>query len=171
MPASPTPPNDLNTLYIEHHGWLRSWLRRRLASQEDAADLAQDTFIRILLRPPVLACLPQPRAYLASIARGLVIDHWRRQSLEQAVLEALASLPTEYLPSEQERLAAIETLQEIDRLLYDLSPAIRQTFVLSQLEGLGYDEIARRLGISTRTVKRHMVRAFEICLAQLLAEG
>lgn len=46
--------NLLEDLYSGHHGWLRSWLQKRLQCSETAADLAQDTFVRILLKeqPP-----------------------------------------------------------------------------------------------------------------------
>ena len=38
----------VHNLYASHHGWLRNWLRKRLGNTFDAADLAQDTFIRII---------------------------------------------------------------------------------------------------------------------------
>lgn len=44
------PPQSLETLYADHHGWLRGWLGRRLGNSSDAADLAQDTFLRLLRR-------------------------------------------------------------------------------------------------------------------------
>ncbi|WZB75780.1 sigma factor [Achromobacter insuavis] len=48
MTAANLPTSILKTLYAEHHGWLRSWLRRKLGCPEQAADLAQDTFLRVL---------------------------------------------------------------------------------------------------------------------------
>ena len=41
----------LHALYRDHHGWLYGWLRRRLGNAADAADLAQDAFLRLLIRP------------------------------------------------------------------------------------------------------------------------
>ncbi|HYQ55130.1 MAG TPA: sigma factor, partial [Pseudomonas sp.] len=79
-------PHSLQHLYVEHHGWLQSWLRTRLNNAADAADLAHDTFLRILQRRQVPAVL-EPRAYLRTIARGLVIDLWRHRDIEQAWLE------------------------------------------------------------------------------------
>ena len=49
-----------------------------------------------------------------------------------------------------------------------LSDKARRAFLLSQLEGLTYDEIALRLEVSTRTVKRYMALAFEQCLLAML---
>lgn len=153
------------TLYRSNQGWLRDWLRRRLNCSDSAADMAHDTFVRVLLKPEALPHLREPRAYLTTIAKGLLHDHWRRRSLERAWLDALASLPQELAPSPEERLAVLQTLQQIDALLDGLAPKVRTAFVLSQLEGLGYAQIAQRLDVSERTVKRYMAQGFEACLS------
>ena len=67
-------------------------------------------------------------------------------------------------PSVEERMIILETLHRIDAMLDGLVPRVRSAFLLSQLEGLGYSEIALRLNISERTVKRYMVQAFEQCI-------
>ncbi|WP_312932016.1 sigma factor [Pseudomonas sp.] len=59
---------DIQALYVEHHAWLQGWLWRRIGCRSDAADLTQDTFLR-LFRPataPHEPDLRQPRAYLAT---------------------------------------------------------------------------------------------------------
>jgi len=155
----------VQALYTAHHGWLSSWLRRRLGCAHSAADLAQDTFVRVLLRPQALPTLREPRAYLTTLAKGVVSEHWRRQALERAYLEALALMPEALALSPEERLQLLQTLDEIDAMLDGLAPKAREAFVLSQLEGLGYAQIAERLAISERTVKRYMALGFERCLA------
>lgn len=164
-PASVSTSETAHTLYAEHHGWLQSWLRRRLGCAHSAADLAQDTFVRVLLRPQVLPTLREPRAYLTTLAKGVVSEHWRRQALERAYLEALALLPEALALSPEERLELLQTLDAIDAMLDGLAPKAREAFVLSQLEGLTYTQIATRLHISERTVKRYMALGFERCLA------
>ena len=98
---------SLHELYRDHHGWLRGWLRQRLNNSADAADLAQDTFVRVLLARTA-GTLQEPRHYLATIARGLVIDLYRRRSLEQAYLEALALRPEVYAPSAETRALILD---------------------------------------------------------------
>lgn len=159
------PPADpVQTLYTAHHGWLLGLLRRRLNCPHGAADLAHDTFVRVLQRPEVVPDLREPRAYLTTIARGLLHDHWRRRSLEQAWLDTLAALPEDVMLGPEEALAMRETLQQLDDLLGRLAPKAREAFVLSQLQGLGYAQIATRLDVSERTVKRYMAQGFELCL-------
>lgn len=161
---------DLQTLYGNNHGWLQGWLRRRLGNAFDAADLAQDTFVRILVsgRMPDAA---QSRAHLTQIAKGLVIDLHRRRVLEAAYLEALAHLPETLAPSPEERALALEALLLLDAALGGLPAKVRETFMLSQLDGLTYSAIAAQLDISVGAVRKYMLRAALACHAALSPEA
>ncbi|QWA30710.1 sigma-70 family RNA polymerase sigma factor [Pseudomonas sp. RC3H12] len=153
----------LEALYREHSGWLHGWLRQRLNNSADAADLAQDTFIRVLLARTA-DTLKEPRHYLATIARGLTIDLYRRRSLESAYLEALAQQPERYAPSAETHAAILDTLMAIDRMLDGLGSRTRAVFLAVQLDGLSYDKTSERLGVSVSTVRKHLARALMHCL-------
>ncbi|WP_392890527.1 sigma-70 family RNA polymerase sigma factor [Pseudomonas migulae] len=163
--ADPTSNQHIHTLYSEHHGWLQGWLHRKLGNRCDAADLAHDTFLRLLTRQVVKPLGSEPRALLTHIAKGLVIDRWRRQDIERAYLETIAQLPAAEVPSPETRLLILETLMRIEALLRELPAVTRDTFMLSQIEGLTYAQIATRLKVSLITVKRHMRTAFIACLS------
>lgn len=156
---------DVASLYAEHHGWLRHWLRARLGNACDAADLANDTFVRILANRRRQHWGEEPRALLTHIAKGLVIDHWRRAEVERAYLEALAHRPEAEAPSPETRLLVLQTLQRVDALLRAMPARTREIFLLAQLDGLGYAAIAAQLRTLEVTVKRHMRKAFVACLA------
>lgn len=161
--ASPVHAIPLSTLYSEHHGWLYGWLRGKLGNRADAADLAQDTFLRLLGKRDA-APLREPRGYLATIARGLLVDRYRRQALEQAYLEALAQQAEPVSMCAETHAIIIETLLAVDRLLDSLGARTRAIFLLAQIEELSYADISRRLGVSLPTVKKHLVRAYTECL-------
>lgn len=161
-----TASDALAGLYREHHGWLLGWLRRRLDGAHNADDLAQDTFVRLLTSADEVAPR-EPRPYLITIAKRLVIDHGRRTSLERAYLDALAQLPEPVAPSPEQRLLVLETLQRIDAVLDGLPARARTAFLLAQLEGLTYAEIGTRLGVTERSVKRYVAQAFEHCILLL----
>lgn len=160
---STSAPPSIEHLYGEHHGWLKSWLRTRTGNSADAADLAQDTFMRMLtLRQ--LPVLREPRHYLATIARGLMIDKARRQTLERAYLEALAARPEPLQISPETHHLIIESLMAIDTLLDGLGARTRQIFLLVQLEGLSYVQVGKQLGLSVTTVKNHLGKALMQCI-------
>ncbi|POF42279.1 RNA polymerase subunit sigma [Pseudomonas laurylsulfativorans] len=162
--AAMPPEQAFHDLYRDHRGWLEGWLRRRMSNGCDAADLSQDTFVRILASSQRIADLQEPRAYLATVGKRLLANFYKRRSLEQAYLDALALLPEECVPSPEQRWILLETLQALDELLDGLPGLVRRAFLLSQLEGLGYQEIAERLQVSERTIKRYMAQAYEHCL-------
>ncbi|ENO86921.1 sigma-70 family RNA polymerase sigma factor [Thauera linaloolentis] len=159
-------------LYRQHHPWLLGWLRTRLGGcPHNAADLAHDTFLRLLGNRRQIENLDQPRAYLTTIARGLVIDHWRRRDIEQAWQQAAALLPEAQAPSPETRALAIEALLRIDAMLEGLRPKVREAFLLAQLDGLGYAEIGTLLGVSERMVKKYMAQAMLACVTTLDGNG
>jgi RNA polymerase sigma-70 factor (ECF subfamily) len=129
----------MGLLYVEHNGWLKGWLYRRLGCTSQAADLAQDTFLRLLQaqqKTGEALDLKSPRAYLATVGRHLIHDHFRRRSLEQAYLDLLARTPDAFALSAEELWLMRETLQQLDALLDRLKPIVRSVFLLSQLDGL-----------------------------------
>lgn len=154
--------HSVAVLYTDHHSWLHAWLRKKLGCTHRAADLAHDTFLRLLGREETVT-IQEPRAFLTTIAQGLVSNHFRRQKLEQAWLEALAWLPGAEAPSPEQRMLMFETLLEIDHRLDALGPVVRRAFLLFQLDGLPQAEIAATLGISVPSVKRYVARALVAC--------
>jgi len=169
VPSSATHLDVVHTLYSDHHSWLRNWLSRKLGSSAHAADLAQDTFVRILsAAPESTSAVREPRSYLATIANRVVIDHLRRRKLERAYLEALSSLPEAQAPSPEAQELVMETLCQIDAMLHGLGARPRQAFLWSQLEGASYADIAERLEVSVSSVKKYVARATERCLLYTL---
>lgn len=160
--------DQVHQLYTEHHAWLHGWLRKKLGCSEQAADLSQDTFVKVLKKQYPLELLA-PRSYLTTIAHSLVVNHWRRKDIERNYLEAIVALPIEELPSVERRAIILETLVRIDQALNGLPNPVREAFLFSQLHGLTYKLIAERLDVSERTVKNYMARAMLHCL--IIAES
>lgn len=163
MTAADGAAQRMRGVYAEHHPWLYGWLRRKLGNASDAADIAHDTFLRVIASQRNLG--DEPRALLTHIAKGLVVDHWRRRDVERAYFDAIAHLPRPEVPSAEARLLILEALYRIEAMLCAMPQRTSSIFLLAQLDGLTYGEIADRLGISLATVKRHMRDAFAACLA------
>lgn len=168
MSTTHTPMQELELLYSNHHGWLVGFLRRKLGNVDNANDLAQDTFARILTARDS-DVIREPRAYLTTIASRLTAQYFRRLALERAYLDALAGMPEETSPSPETRMLVVEALTAISRVLDGLSPRVRDIFLLSQLDGLTYAEIATQFDMSVNAVQKSMVRAFQHCYAAVYA--
>ncbi|MDG9967651.1 sigma-70 family RNA polymerase sigma factor [Achromobacter mucicolens] len=157
------------SLYREHHGWLVQMLRRRLAGNADnAADLAHDTFERVM-RSESRAAFAEPRGFLTTVAKRLLIDQSRRRAIEQAYLETLAARSEAVEPSPETHAQVVEALDAVCRMMEQLPARVRRVFVLAQVEGLPYLDVARALGISVAAVQRDMIKAWEHCYAVLYA--
>ncbi|KIU52171.1 MULTISPECIES: sigma-70 family RNA polymerase sigma factor [Pseudomonas] len=151
-------------LYVQHHSWLTQMLRRKLGNREQALDLAQDTFVRILRSeaPPVYR---EPRAYLTTVASRLCIQYFRRHALEKAYMESLAHLEPALVPSPETRLLVLEALDAVGQVLDGLGSKVREIFLLSQLDGLTYAQIAEHQGLTVNVVQKAMLKAYRHCYA------
>ncbi|MEH6565028.1 MAG: sigma-70 family RNA polymerase sigma factor [Halopseudomonas sp.] len=152
----------MHALYRDHHSWLVRWLLGRLGCSHRAADLAQDTFMRLLAKEE-LPGLREPRAFLTTVAKRVMSNQRRREQLEKAYLEALTEQPEHYALSPEEQALLMEALVEIDQLLDGLPGVVRRAFLHVQLDGMGHAEVASLLNISISTVKRYLRRAALRC--------
>lgn len=165
MPAAeaPTQPS-IALLYSEHHTWLCALLKRRLGDAADAADLAHDAFIRLLLKPRHFDSGEGARAYLCTMARGLCADLWRRRAVEQAWLDTLATQPEAQACSAEHSVLVIQTLCEIDAMLARLPDKAARAFVLALGCGMTDKEVAAELNVSDRMVRKYMAQAMLHCM-------
>lgn len=162
-PSSDTRLCDVAVLYRQEHSWLQRWLRRRLNCSQSAADLAQDTFMRLLTKEQVPE-LHAPRSFLAKVAQSVLSNHYRRQKLERAYLEALAAMPEPTAPDLESQAILLETLMALDAALEGLDRPVRDAFLWSQLDGFSHAQIAQRLDCSITTVKRYIAKAGALCI-------
>jgi RNA polymerase sigma-19 factor, ECF subfamily len=148
----------------QYHAELHRFLMRRLHSAQQAQDIAQEAYLR-LLRVEHSELIRQPRAYLYRIALNLVTEFRLRArrdpvTYDSETLEELAEKTGEELSDEGERVADAE---QIELLLAQLPPLYRAIFVLRKRDGLSYPEIAQQLGVSVHTVKKYLARAVAKC--------
>ncbi|MCA1326102.1 sigma-70 family RNA polymerase sigma factor [Herbaspirillum sp. alder98] len=166
MSTANAPGEPIEVLYREHSSWLRNWLRAKLGNAWDAADLAHDTYLR-LLNNGTQPAAADSRRYLTQVANGLVIDLFRRRGIESAYLDALALLPQAQVPSEEARAQAIEALMELDRILGDLPPKVRRAFLMCKMDEMSYRDIAQALAVSVSSVEKYIATALGACYLAL----
>lgn len=150
----------LERLFAKHERSLLRFFRRRLKSDEDARDAAQEVFLRLAEPGARQAAEGRERAYLFTVARNLLIDRHRRQKaqgIEASVQPAEVTLPA--ADDTEQQIIVHETVEVLRRGLSSLEPEDREVFVLHRFGNFGYRQIAARLDISVRTVERRMSRA------------
>ncbi|NER60206.1 RNA polymerase sigma factor [Pseudomonas sp. MAFF212428] len=154
---------DLEALYLAHREEIQDYLSRQVRCKDTAADLTQETFIRLseqLGRTPI----DNFRAYLFLCARNLFIDYLRRErhrkgeEVEPTELQALE----QKTPSLERTVIAQNQLATLNRVMARMPAPCREVFLLARGEGLTYVEIGERLGISSKTAYSRMVRALEL---------
>lgn len=161
--------DHVSQLYRTHYLWLHARLCRYLDSSSYAEDIAADTFAQLLSAPRGLV-IREPRALLTTIARRLIFQLWRRRDVERAYLMSVQQQEPLHSPSPETLAQALQALQMIDARLDGLPDKVKETFVLSRVNGLTYPEIAQQLGISRRSVSDYMVRALNRCALQATAQ-
>jgi len=154
------------TLFTEHHPWLLDRLRKRLRNAPEAEDVSAETFLRVLVYGRLRA-IDEPRAYLTTVAKNILAQLWRRRDLEQAWIASAALAPEAHALSPEERAVLLETLDRIACAIEDLPVKARTAFLLSQLDGLTYAEIAQQIGMSERMVRRYMADGMRCCMLAL----
>lgn len=160
------------SLYVENHSWVQQWITRRLGNASDAAELAQDVFVRLLAQPREFDSDGHARAWLSRVSLHLCVDFWRRKQLERAWLDALAQVPEQHWPSQEQQAIILETLGQLQDLLERLPLRVAEAFSLSQLHGMGYREIGELLGVSERTVTKYIAQAmFQCALLEAELDG
>ncbi|OJU08036.1 MAG: RNA polymerase subunit sigma-70 [Caulobacterales bacterium 68-7] len=141
--------------YLQCRPWLTSLLTRRFGPDE-AADIAQDTYLRIHAYAPP-SPIENPKALLARIALNLAANRFRKASRESVMAPDAEVLTRQPTPSSQDEAVLFE------QMLLALPAKLRDVFVLSHVKGLSYREIAQLRGISVKAVEKRMTQAIARC--------
>jgi RNA polymerase sigma factor (sigma-70 family) len=150
-------------LLSRYHPMLLRFLTAAIGDPEEAAHLAQETWIDAVRGLPGLAADRAFLPWLYAIARNNLLPYWRRRarlqftSLRDLSISGAEDLP-ESLRAPDEFLAVAER-DLVQQTLAQLSPPLREALLLHALNGLSATEIAALLGIATRTAEQRVVRA------------
>ena len=160
----------IDQLFREHNEALIRFLFARLRSQQDAREVAQEAYVRLLSLDEAGA-VSYLRAFLFKTAANLAIDRLRRGELDgKAKASPLFGEFTDIRTPER-RVEANQTIQRLERLIAAMPPVQRRAFVLHRFDGMDFASIANTLGISKRTARAYVARALLRCRAGLDAES
>jgi RNA polymerase sigma factor (sigma-70 family) len=160
-------------LFAEHAGALQAFLYRRVRRHPDAAELAQEVYVR-MLRVPDMTTVRNPEAYLYAVASNLAKEHARREPHHSKVLDIDDPLVQEQLselPAFGGQLDRELRLKRLREVLRQLSPKCQAAVELQYWHGLSYEEIAQRLGVSTNMIKKYLSQALVHCRRRMARLG
>ena len=167
--AKPTAARDqaMTALFREHNRALINFLAARLQNEDEAREVAQEAYVRLLqLHEPVATSFL--RWYLFKIAKDLAVDRHRQRATRSRLdrLEGSQEIEAFSSPTECSVMAADE-LATLRVALSELPPRCQESFLLHRFDGLSTVEIAQRLQLSDRMVRKHIKRALVYCRLRL----
>jgi RNA polymerase sigma factor (sigma-70 family) len=144
-----------------HRGALQAFFYRRLRIKSDAADLVQEVYLR-MLRVADPQAIRNPEAYLFTVAGNLlrenaVADLQRAQSAP--VEDAEGTPQFTQIPGFEADLDTERRVARMCKVIEELSPKCCAAVVMQYRHELSYEEIAVRLGVSPRMVKKYLTQA------------
>lgn len=145
-------------LYRAQSGVLRRRIGARLRSDEEASDVVQDAFVRLLAAQPQ-GRLREPGAFLNRILRNLLIDRSRRLVSRAVHVPPEGDDEPATAPTQAEGLELADMRVRYRAAVAKMPTRMREVFVLHRVRELSYGDIARELDISIRTVEWHMAQA------------
>ncbi len=170
-----SPKDQFIAALVKEHGTaLEKYLARKLDSPDDAAELTQETFMRMhRLEQP--ENLDNARAFLFQVATNLAVDQLRRRQLHFRFLSAEKARttagedpdPNAAGASPEQILWAREKLEAIESAIGDMPFKARQAFLLHRQAGLSYSAIAEQMQVSVSSVEKYILQALKHCRERL----
>jgi RNA polymerase sigma-70 factor (ECF subfamily) len=162
----------IEELYLRHHDALRRFLARMLRSEEAAAEVAQDAYLRLVRYAP-RRLMEDPKAYLFQVAANAARDRLARDRVSDGVVDDRPIADSVACPQPNAEAVTLgrERLGILVGAVNELPPRCREVFLLSRFDGLSNGEIAQRLGISRNMVEKHVIKAMVHCRRRLDAAG
>jgi RNA polymerase sigma factor (sigma-70 family) len=158
-------PLSVQNTIRRYHDSLIQFLRQRLRVPEDAFDVAQEAYIRMMQYQDSRQ-IRSPSSMLFRIAINVANDLGRaelaRGAANQCSVDDLDIVSD--APSVERQLTASEDLALLYTVIEELPPKCRQVFLLSRVRRMTYGQIAVRCGISKKMVEKHISHALAVCM-------
>lgn len=147
-----------DVIYKKYSRRLYGFVFRYVKQESDTEEIVQEVFIKIWQSRDKINVYSSFESFLFTIAHNATINLLKKRATEQKYLEHVKSLQQiEETYEIADEIHYKELKQKFQGLLDELSPRQKEIFLMSREEGLSHKEIAEKLGISSNTVKNHLV--------------
>ena len=134
-------------------------LLAHLAGRQQADDLTQETFLRVINALPRFAARSSARTWLLAIARRVWVDSVRKDVARPQDRAAADEDAVRRVPARGSDEQSISEWLDVRRLIDELAPERREALILTQILGYSYEETARITGVRLGTVRSRVARA------------
>ncbi|WP_126244055.1 RNA polymerase sigma factor [Chitinophaga rhizosphaerae] len=138
---------------------LYGFISKLTGSPATAEDVVQDVFLKLWKDRKSLRDVDSFGSYLFRMAQNHAINGFRKMAREENVIRQLHTDEAPAHSTPQSHISLKETRELLHRAIQQLPPRQKAIYLLSREEGVKHEEIARRLHITTGTVKNHMIQA------------
>jgi len=163
---------SLTQAFLAWKASLTRYVATFFVSREDIEDTVQEVYLQALASERTTE-IRSPSSYLFRVARNIALNKKARQ--RKVFFENLEqfgdSIGEDDAPSVFDQVYGKQKLRALSEAIEALPPQCRKVFLMQRMDGLSYKEIAGRLGISTRTVEKHLEKALRRCAEHLLTQG
>lgn len=169
-------PASLTRAYLASRSALSRYIATFFVEREEIEDTLQQAYLEALVAASKTE-IRSPRAFLFRVARNIALNKKTRQRkvtfinvgiVDDSVAAGLSHGQSMDMAEQaflEEKLAAL--VDAVDAL----PPQCQKVFLLQRIDGLTYKQIGKRLGISVRTVEKHLEKALLRCTEHLIAQG
>jgi len=151
-----------NTLFEQYRNRLFSYLYKVTKSRETSEEIVLDVFLKIWTRKEIAKEIANFEAFIFRIAHNKAIDFLRnlqtKPEIQREVWEKLELISND---APDDKIIHNDTVSNIESAVKNLSPQRKKVYQLSREEGLSYDQIAKKLNLSSNTVRNHISASLE----------
>lgn len=161
-PGNATRAEAISRLFRDHNAALVNFLLTRLHNEAEAREVAQEAYVRLLQldQPVAMGFL---RAYLFRIAKGIAIDRHRQRTTRERIDHQFTDDELNIASPTESSIMAADELTVLLAALRELPRNCQQAFLLHRFKDLSTVEVAERMGMTDRMVRKYVKRALLYC--------
>ena len=148
-------------IYRRYAESLAGFASSKLFDLEDARDIIHDVFVKLWRERGKLQVDRDLKAYLFKLSRYRIVYKIRKNITREEYAAMVQALADRYEPGIEQQIAAKELQQSVEKALEELSPRVKEIYLLSREENLSIPEIADKLQLSEQTVKNQLSTALK----------
>lgn len=150
-----------DVIYHHYNKRLAPFVDKMVHSPELSEEIIQDIFVHLWANRSLFAQVKHPTAYLFNVATNKTLDYLKKIANNEKLKEKVTYYAAKFSNETEERIYFRESAEIVNQAIAELPEQRRRIYLLSRVEGLSNDEIAKQLDISKNTVANQLVSALK----------